>query len=293
MTGASRPGLLVDTAWLAAHLGDPALRVFDATTHLVPEPPGFRVESARPDWAHGHIPGAGFLDLQGELSDVTSPFRFMMPTASAFAAAMSACGVGPGTHVVVYSARSNYWATRIWWMLRAFGFDDVSVLDGGWEKWAAEGRPVCATPCGHPPARFVAAPRPALVATRREVEAAVAAGGSCLVNALTRQSFAGKSEIHYGRPGRIPTSVSLPYLDLVDPATNTFLPPAELRARVEATGAVTAGKVIAYCGAGIAATAIAFALALLGRDDVAVYDGSMSEWCADPAAPVETGEPSA
>jgi thiosulfate/3-mercaptopyruvate sulfurtransferase len=135
----THPQYLVSTEWLAAHLGDRDLRVYDCTTYLVPDPvTTFRAESGRPKWAEGHIPGSDYLDLQGELSDTSSKLRFTMPSAEQFAAAISTHGLGEGTRAVLYSAGNIMWATRIWWMLRAFGFDAAAVLDGGWEKWAAE-----------------------------------------------------------------------------------------------------------------------------------------------------------
>ena len=151
---------IVSTAWLARHLTDPDLRIFDCTTYLRPAEPGedvpYHPESGRGDYEQGHIPGAGFLDLQGELSDRSTELRFMMPDEWQFAAAMSRHGVGDGTRVVLYSAGSIMWATRVWWMLRAVGFDAAAVLDGGWEKWRVEDRPVDTSPCAYPPATIVA-----------------------------------------------------------------------------------------------------------------------------------------
>jgi thiosulfate/3-mercaptopyruvate sulfurtransferase len=285
------PGLLVDAAWLHTHLGEPRLRVFDCTTHLAPDPiTTFRAESARADWERGHVPGAAYIDLQGTLSDPASGLRFTMPSAERFAEAMSALGVGDDSRVVLYSATSSWWATRVWWMLRAFGFDRAAVLDGGWEKWTAEGRPICTAPCAYPRARFVARPRPLLLANKDEVLAATHAADVAIVNALTRQQHTGEGGVHYGRPGHIPSSVNVPYSELIDRETNTFRPPAEMRAILERAGVLSAGRVITYCGGGIAATGVAFALALLGRQDVAVYDGSLSEWCADPSLKMATGE---
>ena len=158
------PGSLVQTDWLAAHLGDPGLRIFDCTTHLKPVEPGsdvpYIVVSGKPEYDAGHIPGAGFLDIQGELSDNSTKLRFTMPSAEHFAAAMSRHGVGEGVRVVLYSAGSIMWATRVWWMLRALGFDHAAVLDGGWDKWRAEGRPVSTEPSAYPPATFISRPRP-------------------------------------------------------------------------------------------------------------------------------------
>ena len=160
------PDWLVQTDWLEAHLDDPGLRIFDCTMKLVPDPKAtYQVEDARADWEKAHVPGAGYLDLQGELSDPTTKLRFMLPAADRFAEAMSRHGVGPGSRVVLYSAGAIFWATRIFWMLRAFGFDDAAVLDGGWKKWQLEARPVSTSPPRHPPARFVA--RPVEVAVMR------------------------------------------------------------------------------------------------------------------------------
>jgi thiosulfate/3-mercaptopyruvate sulfurtransferase len=172
-------------------------------------------------------------------------------------------------------------------MLRAFGFDDVAVLDGGWEKWTLDGRDVCGVPCGYPPASFVARPRAALLAQKQDVVAVIGDAGACTINALAAKQHTGESDVHYGRPGRIPGSVNVPYADLIDRATNTFLPVDRLRPRLAAAGALDAPRIITYCGGGIAATGVAFALALCGREDVAVYDGSLGEWCADPALPME------
>ena len=292
MTLGADPPPLVDTSWLATHLADPDIRIFDCTTYLDPDPVRvYTVRSGRPDWEQGHIPGAGHLDLQGELSDAASPLRFTMPPAGEFAAVMSRHGVGEGTRVVLYSAGSIIWATRIWWMLRACGFDAAAVLDGGLDKWQAEGRPLSTEPPRHAPARFVARPRPELIATKAEVSAAIGDGRTAIVNALTARQHTGEGGVHYGRPGRISGSVNVPAHRLVDAQTKAFRPAGDLAALFTAAGADGAERVITYCGGGIAASADAFVLTLLGHGNVAVYDGSLSEWANDPAAPMETGPP--
>jgi thiosulfate/3-mercaptopyruvate sulfurtransferase len=286
----AHPEYLVGTDWLAAHLGDADLRVFDCTTVLVPDPvTTFRAESGRPKWAEGHIPGAGYLDLQGELSDTTSGLRFTMPSAAQFSAAMSRHGVGDGTRAVLYSIGGQMWATRIWWMLRAFGFDAASVLDGGWEKWVAEGRPVSTEESKYPPVRFVARLRPELIATKAEVQAKIADQGACTINALSAVQHTGEGGTNYGRPGRITGSVNVAYSRLHEPKTSVYRSPAELRALFDEVGATPDKKIITYCGGGIAATNDAFVLTLLGYPQVAVYDGSLGEWSADPSLPMDTG----
>ncbi|MCL5744811.1 MAG: rhodanese-like domain-containing protein, partial [Acidobacteria bacterium] len=176
----------------------------------------------------------------------------------------------------------------VWRMLRAFGFDNVAVLDGGWKKWTAEGRPVSTRPPTCSPAKFVADPRPELIAAKNDVIAAMGDSETCILNALDPEEYAGRGPVRYGRPGHIPSSVNVWCLNLVDPQTNAFLPPEKLREQFAAVGALDKKKVIVYCGGAIAATADAFVLTLLGADHIAVYDGCMTEWAADPALPLET-----
>jgi len=244
---------------------------------------------ARAEFEKGHIPGAQFIDLQADLSDNSQRLRFMLPAAEAFAAAMSRFGVGEGSRVVLYSTVNPWWATRVWWLLRVFGFDNAAVLDGGWQKWSREGRPVETGPAKpRPPGHFMVREQRPLMVGKAEVVQAIGDGSVCTLNALLPEQHAGTGGNSYGRPGRIKGSVNLPAAHLIEPATNAFLPPAELRRRFESVGAF--GKeVITYCGGGIAASADAFVLVMLGHPDVKLYDASMSEWAADPALPMETG----
>jgi thiosulfate/3-mercaptopyruvate sulfurtransferase len=290
-TGFARPRALVETDWLAEHLDDPGVRVLECTVYLHPAevPGGYRVESGRAKWAEGHIPGAGFADLTGDLSDRASSLRFMMPPAAQFAEAMGRGGVGDGVRVVLYDRSVNMWAARVWWMLRAFGFDEAAVLNGGWRKWTLEGRAVSTDEGERPPRRFPARPRPELIADKAGVLAALSTERTCVLNALTPEQHQGTGAVHYARAGRIAGSANVPARDLVDPRTHAYLPADVLRAKFAASGALDAGRVITYCGAGIAASSDAFVFTLLGRDDVAVYDASLSEWAADPSLPMETG----
>src|SRR5262245_53980915 len=182
----AHPEYLVSTDWLLQRLGDPAVRVLECTVNLVPDPValgGFRVESGRGAWGAGHIPGAGFVDLPTELSDRTSSLRFMMPPAAQFADAMSRHGVGAGVRVVLYDRAVNMWAARVWWMLRAFGFDDAAVLDGGWKKWTVESRPVATDAGGRPARTFTPRPRPELFVDKAAVLAGIDDGATCVLNA--------------------------------------------------------------------------------------------------------------
>jgi thiosulfate/3-mercaptopyruvate sulfurtransferase len=288
----ARPQYLVETDWMAKHLDDPEIRLLECNVFLHPAPDmpgGFRVESGRTKWAEGHIPGAGFVDLQEELSDRTSKLRFMMPPATQFAEAMGRAGVGDGVRVILYDRSVNMWAARIWWMLRAFGFDNAAVLNGGFKKWTGEGRPV-ATDAGTRPARtFTPRPRPALMADKAGVLAALGESHACVLNALSEEQHRGTGGSTYGRPGRIAGSVNVVARELVDPQTHAYLPADVLRAKFQAVGALDAKRVVTYCGGGIAASSDAFILTLLGRDDVAVYDASLSEWATDSSLPMDRG----
>lgn len=282
-------GPLVTTEWLAAHLDDPDLRILESTVHLHPLPGGdMRAESGEPEYVAGHVPGAAFADLIDDLSDPESSLRFQLPSARRFAEAMERLGIGEGTRVVIYTRSTPGWATRVWWMLRAFGFDDAAILDGGWQKWTAEGRPVSTAPASYPPARFVARPREGLFVGKDDVRDALGDGRTAILNALTEEQHAGTGGPHYGRRGRIPGSTCVSARSLVDPTTGEYLPAEQLRRRFADAGMLGRDRVIVYCGGGIAASADAFALTLLGQEGVAVYDASLQEWAKDPALPMES-----
>jgi thiosulfate/3-mercaptopyruvate sulfurtransferase len=288
---ATRLSPLVDTATLASQLGDPHLRLFDCTMHLTPKPDnsGQEVTSGRADYLKGHIPGAAFIDLAADLSDTTSPHRFSALGQEAFAAAAGRFGIGDGTRVILYDGGYNAWAARVWWMLKRNGFDNASVLDGGFIKWRDEGRPLATEVTTYPPATFTAQPRPGFFADKARVAAAIDAPDVRIVNALMPEQHAGKGGVHYGRAGRIPGSCNVASRGLLDPKTNALLPIDELRRRFGDAGLLGEERVIAYCGGGIAASLTALALAALGKDDVEVYIHSLQEWANDPDMPMEVG----
>jgi len=287
------PDALISTDALVAQLRRADLRCYDCTTYLEPGEPGsgvpYKVVSGRQTFLTGHVPGADFLDLQGELSAHDTRLRFMMPAPELLAQAFGRHGVGPGTRVVLYSIGSMMWATRVWWMLRALGFDGAAVLDGGFDCWQAEGRPVeSGEPTGYPPTTFTPRPRPGRIIGKAEVKAAIDDPRTVTVNTLAPQSYRGLGPSPYRRPGRVPGSINVPAMSLIDPTTKRFVAPADALARFTEAGVARDRQVIAYCGAGISATVDLFVLHQLGFDDLTLYDGSLSEWAEDPSLPMET-----
>jgi len=181
------------------------------------------------------------------------------------------------------------WASRVWWLLREFGHDNAAVLDGGYAKWAKEGRPIATGPSvPRPPHVFPVRAVRNLMADASEVLGAIGDTAICTLNALRPEQHAGSGGNTYGRPGRIAGSVNVPAGALLDPDTGCFLPADQLRQKFTAVGAMDR-KVITYCGGGIAASADALALVMLGHTDVKLYDASMSEWAKDDTLPMEVG----
>ena len=282
------PEYLVETDWLAEHLGDVVM--LDCTTHLIPDPLiTYVVKPGREDFEKGHIPGAQFCDVSRDVSDTTQKLNFMRPTPEAFAASMRRFGASKGSRVVTYSTANPWWATRVWWLLREFGHDNAAVLNGGWQKWVTEGRAVeTGAAVVPPPGDFAVREVRNLMVDKDAVKAAVGDAGICTLNALLPAQHSGSGGNSYGRPGRIAGSVNVPAAHLLDPATNTFLPADELRRILGSVGALDR-PVIAYCGGGIAARADALILTMLGHTDVKIYDASLSEWAKDASLPMETG----
>ena len=277
--------ILVDAGWLAGHLEDESLRVVDVTVQITPE---FAVRSGRSDWQAAHVPGSTFGDLLDGLSDPAVPAVLMMlPSAEQFATAMGSLGIGTSNKVVLYDARENMWAARVWWMLRAFGFDDAALLDGGWQAWTSQGRPTCSEPCGYRPAEFVARPRPGVFVGSEDVLAAIDDPDTTIVSALGRRQHRGERN-EYGRPGHIPGAKNISAWAVLDKGSGRYRPLDELRELCQPV--LGAERVITYCGGGIAASSLAFVIHLLGHPNVGIYDGGLLEWCATPSLPLELGD---
>ena len=284
---------LIGTAELAPLLGRPELRLFDCTTYLEPAPADsgtpYLVVPGRHTFEAGHIPGADFLDLQGEFSEQNTGLRFMMPGVPQLEAAFGRHGVGNDSRVVLYSIGSAMWATRFWWMLRSLGFEGASVLDGGLDKWNAEGRAIETGPAkGYPPATFTAKPKPGYFVDSKETLKASTNRNAVVVNALGSQFHRGLEPSRYGRPGRVPGSVNVPASTLLDPGTKAFVPLAEAEQKFASAGITNDKRIVAYCGGGISASIDLFLLDQLGYDNLSLYDGSMGEWAKDESLPIET-----
>lgn len=287
------PGVIVEAHWLMAHLEHP-LVVIDATVVLSPpESDGdYRAESGVARYLEGHVPGARHADLLHGLSEGEAAYHFARPAPHQLADGLEALGVVDGRPVVAYDSEGGIWAARLWWMLRAIGVP-AAVLDGGWSAWVAAGGPVETGPPGELPAHLSGAKL--TVAEHEEMwmeQAGVIGivGGSrpgSLVCALPPESFAGSVPTRYRRRGHIPTSLNVPARGLVGP-DGLLLGPDDLSLAL-ANVPEESSPVVVYCGGGISAAAVALALVKTGRDDVAVYDGSLEEWAADPALPLELG----
>lgn len=277
---------LVGSDWLERELGAPDLRVLDCTVTTEMLPSGdVNHRNGREEWERQHIPGSVHVDVLERISDNTG-VPLMLPPPHQFSEAMSELGIGEGTRVVVYDRFVNIWAARVWWMLRAFGFDDAAILDGGWQAWVADGRPVSTGPeADIAPARFLVSVRPGIFVGKDDVLAALDRPETRIVDALERERYRGE-RADFGRAGHIPGARNVPFTELVDPGTHRYLPDDRLRAAFSDVLSGDPEQVINYCGGAIAAASDAFVLNLLGVENVAIYDGSMMEWAADPALPL-------
>jgi len=281
---------LVETSWLAEHLDDPNVRILDSSVLAERQPEGgWKNASGLPNFNAGHIPGAQFVDLLSNWQAQGTATSYMLPNETEFAAAAGALGISNDTRVIVYTTAVPWWGTRLWWMFRAMGHDNVAVLNGGFKKWQAEGRPVETELQAVSPAGFKAKRQDALIADKTAVQMALSNHDLPVVNALSRQLHTGESDLGYARPGRIAGSANLSALGFLKQEDGTYLPAETLAIAVAQVVDHEAEGAICYCGGGIAATMTAFVLSMLGYENVSVYDASLHEWAADPELPMETG----
>jgi thiosulfate/3-mercaptopyruvate sulfurtransferase len=275
---------LVTTAWLADHLDDPDVQVIDATWYM-PNEEGTGAEV----YAGGHIPGAVFFDIDA-IADPDTDLPHMLPTPEAFAAAVGKLGLRREATIVVYDARGIFSAPRVWWTLRVMGFPQVFVLDGGLVRWRAEDRPTETSQPAPSVSVLAQAFDSALVRGFEAVKRHLTEKDAQLLDARAAARFRGEApEPRAGlRSGHMPGACNVPWNAVVNP-DGTLKSAEELRAVFTAGGVDLAAPIVTTCGSGVSAALLALALARLGREDVAVYDGSWTEWGGRDDAAVATG----
>jgi thiosulfate/3-mercaptopyruvate sulfurtransferase len=280
---------LVTGDWLAGHLTDPAirpnLRVVDASWYL---PAAGR--NGRSEYEAGHIPGAVFWDID-EIADKTSGLPHMMPGPDEFARHMEALGIGNDTNVVLYDGLGLFTAARPWWMLRAMGHENVAILDGGLPKWRAEGRPLSTEAAASVPTTFTPNMNSSFFHNINDLNNFFTSKEKQIIDARSASRFAGaEPEPRPGcRPGHIPGSLNAHYDAMLNPADKTVKNTDGLKALFEGAGVDLEKPVVTTCGSGVTACMLALGLHLIGKHDVAVYDGSWAEWGTAKDTPVETG----
>jgi thiosulfate/3-mercaptopyruvate sulfurtransferase len=285
---------LVQTEWLAENLDDPDLRVVDIRGYVKKRVLGNgRQEAeylaARDEYEEAHVPGAVYIDWTRDITDPDDPVPAQVAPPERFAALMGSLGIGDSTHAVVYDHTGGQFATRLWWALTYYGHDRVSVLDGGWKKWTAEGHPITAEVPDPHPATFTPRPRSERRAEAEEVLAASRGGNAFILDARDEGQYTGAVARGGGRAGRIPGAEHLHADTLLDPKGGTFRPDRELDEKLREAGVPEDRDepVVAYCNGGVAATVPLFALHRLGYRNLANYDGSWNEWGTREDLPVE------
>lgn len=275
---------LVTTEWLAEWLEEPELQILDATWFM----PG-QGKTGAESYAEGHIPGAVRFDIDA-IADLSSDLPHMLPSASEFAAMAGALGLRRDYIIVVYDAQGLFAAPRVWWTLRVMGFPEVFVLDGGLRKWRAEGRPVDREPRRFPASHLTSRIQPSLVCDLAAIRDHVDGASAQVIDARPAGRFLGESpEPRAGlRSGHMPGARNLPWDALVT-TDGTLRAADELRDLMEAAGVDLTGPIVTTCGSGVSASLLALAFARLSRQDVAVYDGSWTEWGGRADTPVVTG----
>jgi thiosulfate/3-mercaptopyruvate sulfurtransferase len=276
---------LVSTAWLAEHLNSPDVRVVDGSWYLPTE-----ARDPRGEYDERHIPGAVFFDID-DIADETSSLPHMLPSPEKFSSRVRKLGLGDGVRIVVYDGGSMMGAARVWWTFRAFGHEDLAVLDGGLAKWQAEARPVTDEVTTPKERHFTARQNTFVVRSLDQVRANIEGGREQVVDARGAGRFTGdEPEIRPGlRGGHIPGSRNLPSANLLNPDDHTVIDADKIAAAFAAAGIDPAKPIVTTCGSGISASFLALALHLIGSKRVAVYDGSWTEWGGRDDTPVETG----
>lgn len=269
------PGALVTTQWVEEHLADPDLKILDCTWHHASTN-----LDGRTQYRGRHLPGSVHFDIDS-VADPANPLPHMLPSAADFSKKMGLLGIADGDKVVVYDRLcGGSAAARAWWMFRAFGYENVALLDGGYGKWTAEKRPTEMSPVRPSPKTFTATYTPALVRTLDQMVANLSSGAEQVVDARGPAKFDGSQSDPFPvkKQGHIPNAVNVPWGDLIIEATGDFIAPDAIAARFAKAGVDLTKPVVATCASGITSPVLALALYLLGHKNVAVYDGSWAEW---------------
>ena len=286
------PEYISSFEWLNNNLDNKKVRIFDCTTYLLyqdddPSLP-YIVESGFREYQISHIKNSAYLDLQKDLSDNSSKFRFTLPDYHTLAKNFSNLGVGDDFHIVLYSRNGLQWATRIWWMLYVLGFKNLSILDGSFNEWKKNNLPTESKINIFEKSEFKIEINNKIFVDKNRVLGSMNTKECVILNSLTEDLHNGENP-RYGRPGRIPGSLNIPFHDLTDLEKGCFKSPSECLEVFKKKGISQDSRVLNYCGGGIAASLDAFVLFQLGYDDIEIYDNSMSEWATDENLPIEIG----